>query len=79
MAVLNLALDGMNRVSIYKGGPHIGCIFLLWVLPSPSLGDDSSTGLTILWIDNSVMAAVVEVVFIYNEYIWGSSTGELCK
>ena len=41
-----------------------------WVLPSPLLGDGSSTGPTALWIDNSEMAAVVEVVFIYNEYIW---------
>ena len=38
------------------------------VLPSPSLGDGLSTG---------PMAAIVEVVFIYNEYIWGKSTYEL--
>ena len=47
------------------------------VLPSPSLGDGLSTGPKALWIDNSEMAAVVEVVFIYNEYIWGKSTHEL--
>ena len=48
-----------------------------WVLPSPSLGDASSTGPTTLWTDNSEMAAVVEVVFIHNEYILGKSTDEL--
>ena len=36
------------------------------LLPSPSLGDGSSTGPTALWIDNSEVAAVVEVVFIYT-------------
>ena len=41
------------------------------VLPSPLLGEGLSTGPTDLWIDNSVMAAVAEVVFIYTEYIWG--------
>ena len=30
-----------------------------------------------LWIDNSEMAAVVEVVFIYNEYTWGKFPDEL--
>ena len=30
-----------------------------------------------LWIDNSEMVAVVKVVFIYNECIWGNSTDEL--
>ena len=50
---------------------------MLLVLPSPLLGDGSSTGPMALWIDNSEMAAVVEDVFIYNEYIWGKSTDEL--
>ena len=36
------------------------------VLPSPSLGDGSSTGPTALWIENSEMSAVVVVVCIYN-------------
>ena len=58
-------------------GPTLGANFLLWVLTSPSLGDGSSTGPMALWIDNSEMAAFVEVVFIYNEYIWGKSTEEL--
>ena len=47
------------------------------VLPYPSLGDGSSTWPTVLWIDNSDVAAVVEDVFIYNEYMWGKSKYEL--
>ena len=35
-------------------------------LTSPSLGDGLSTGPTALWIENSDMAVVVVVVFIYN-------------
>ena len=50
---------------------------MLWFLPSPSLGDGLSTGPIALWIDNYEMAAVVKVVFIYNEYIWQKSTDEL--
>ena len=69
VAVLELGLNGISRVSTYHG-PHIGWQFLLWVLPSTSLGGDFSTGPMALWIDNSEMAAVVEVVFIYNEHIW---------
>ena len=47
-------------------GPTLGANFLSQVLPSPSLGDGSSTGSMALWMDNSEMAAVVEVVFIYT-------------
>ena len=36
------------------------------VVPSPSLGDGSSTGPTALWIENSEVAVVVVVVFIYS-------------
>ena len=36
-----------------------------WVLPSSSLGDGLSTRPMALWIENSEVAAVVEVVFIY--------------
>ena len=43
--------------------------FVLQVLPSPTLGDGLSTWPMALWIDNSEMAAIVEVVFICNEYI----------
>ena len=42
------------------------CLLVSWVLPSPSLGDGLSTGPMALWIENSEMAAVVVVVFIYN-------------
>ena len=52
-------------------GPTLGTNFF------PSLGDGLSTGPMALWIDNSEMAAVVEVVFIYNDYICGKSTAEL--
>ena len=52
-------------------GPTLGANFLPQVLPSPSLGHGSSTGPMALWIDNSEMAAIVEMMFIYNEYIWG--------
>ena len=58
-------------------GPTLGANFLSQVLPFPSLGDVLSTGPMALWIDNSEMATVVEVVFIYNEYIWRKSTDEL--
>ena len=58
-------------------GPTLGANFLSQVLPSPWLEDGWSTGHTALWTDNSEMAAVVEAVFIYNEYIWGKSTDEL--
>ena len=51
-------------------GPILDAKFLLWVLISPLLGDGLSTGHMALWIDNSEMAAIVEMVFIYNEYIW---------
>ena len=53
-------------------GPMLGASFLSWVLPSPLLEDGLSTGPMALWIDNSEVAAVVEVVFIYSEYIWGN-------
>ena len=52
--------------------PTLGTNSLLLVLPSFFLGDGSSTGTTALWIHNSEMAAFVEVVFIYNEYILGN-------
>ena len=63
--MVELGLDGISRVSTYYG-PTLGGIFLLWVLPSPLLEDGSNTGNTVLRIDNSEMAAVVEVVFIYT-------------
>ena len=52
---------------------------MLWVLPSPSMGDGSRTGSTALWIDNSEMAAVVLQKFYLftNEYSWGKSTAEM--
>ena len=58
-------------------GPTLGTNFLSCVLPSPSLGDGSITGPMVLWIDNSEMPGIVEVVLIYNKYIWGKSTYEL--
>ena len=39
-------------------GSTLGTNFLSWVLPSPSLGDGSSTGPMALCINNSEMAAV---------------------
>ena len=39
-------------------------VFMLWVLPSPLLGDGLNTGPMALWIENSEMAAVAVVVFI---------------
>ena len=36
------------------------------VLLSPSLADGSSTGPTALWIENSLLAVVVVVIFIYT-------------
>ena len=65
MAVLELGLNSISTVSTYHG-PHIGHQFLSQVLPSPSLGDGLSIRPMALWIDNSEMAAVVEVVFIYT-------------
>ena len=47
-------------------GPTLGTNFCHGFLPSPSLGDDWSTGPMVLSIVNSEMAAVVEVVFIYT-------------
>ena len=47
MAVLELGLNWISRVSTYHG-PHNGCQFLSWVVPSPLLGGGSSTGPTAL-------------------------------
>ena len=47
-------------------GHTLGANFLSWVLPSPLLGDGLSTEPMALWIENSEMAAVVVVVFIYK-------------
>ena len=44
----------------------LGANFLSQVLPSPLLGDGLSTGPMALWIENSEVAAVVVVVFIYT-------------
>ena len=51
-------------------GPTLGANFCHGFLPSPSLGGDLSTGPTALWIDNSEMAGVVEVVLFTQEQIW---------
>ena len=69
MATLYQVADGCAVLEMGSGwipaehpntmGPTLGANFLLWVLPSPSLGDGSSTGPMALWIDNSEMAAVV--------------------
>ena len=83
MATLYQLADGCARAERESAeyphtiGPILGANFLSWVLPSASLGDGSSTQPTALWIDNSEMAAVIEVLFIYNEYIWEKSTDEL--
>ena len=64
---------------LHTMSPTLGANFLSWVLPSPSLGDSSSTGPTALWINNSEMAAVV----LYKCYLFtmdvavGKSTTEL--
>ena len=58
----------MKRVKLHISSPD---------LPSLLLRDGSSTGPTVLWKDNSEMAAIVEMVFIYNKYIWGKSAYEL--
>ena len=65
MAVLDLGLNGISRVSTYHG-PHIGHQFLSKVFTSSLAGRWLEHGPMALWIDNSEMAAVIEVVFIYT-------------
>ena len=66
MAVLELGLNG-NQQSIHiPWAPHWAPIYIMDFLPSPSLGDGSSTGPMALWIDNSEKTAVAEVVPIYT-------------
>ena len=52
---------------------------LSWVLPAPSFGDGLSTGPTSLWIDNSEMAGVIEVVFIYTRADLEGTSNKITK
>ena len=62
----NVTLSKAEQTNQYAAFKRGSSLILSWVLPSPSLGDGLNTGPTSLWIDNSEMAAVVEMVFIYN-------------
>ena len=47
-------------------GPTLDAHFCHWFLPSPLLGDGSSTGPMALQIENSEVTTVVVVIFIYT-------------
>ena len=57
--------------------PHWVPLSVTCFMP-PLLGDGSSTGPTVLWMENAEAVDVVSVGrFIYKEYVWGYSRNKL--